>query len=175
LLIAVAVAAFSVASAQTVTYTTQTSNFNTLVTETNNIPPYAGTYNNGVPKLANYASGGSSSAPGQAASREGDEGTPVTQILGDRPRLANTPCLKRVRYKRNAVRRGANHHQTRPFAWGGVPAALRPVGLNTSSSVGGRPRPYGRSAYTAAVQAQRREAWDDPPPDAAFSTGSPPA
>jgi len=29
------------------------------------------------------------------------------------------------------------------------------------------PRPYGRSAFTAAVQAQRREAWDEPQPDAA--------
>ena len=151
LLIAVAVAAFSVASAQTVTYTTQTSNFNTLLTETNNIPPYAGTYNNGVTKLANYASGGSSSAPGRAASREGDEGTHVTQILGDRPRVANTPCLKRVQYKPNAVRRGATRHQTRRSAWGdargltagrlehklprgGTPAALRPVGLYGSST-----------------------------------------
>jgi hypothetical protein len=113
--------------------------------------------------------------PGRAASREGDEGMHVTQILGDRPRVANTPCLKRVQYKPNAVRRGANRHQTRRSARGGVPAALRPVGLNTNSSVGGRPRPYGRSAYTAAVQAQRREAWGEPPPDAAFSTGSPPA
>ena len=142
----IAVAAFSVASAQTVTYTTQTSNFNTLLTEKNNIPPYAGTYNNGVTKLANHASGGSSSAPGRAASREGDEGTHVTQILGDRPRLANTPCLKRVQYKPNAVRRGANRHQTRRSARGGVPAALRPVGLNTDSSAGGVPaalRPVG--------------------------------
>jgi len=34
---------------------------------------------------------------------------------------------------------------------------------------GGRPRPYGRSACT--VQAQRREAWGEPPRDVAFSTG----
>ena len=147
----IAVAAFSVASAQTVTYTTQTSNFNTLLTEKNNIPPYAGTYNNGATEMANYASGGSSSAPGRAASREGDEGTHVTQILGDRPRVANTPCLKRVQYKPTAVRRGATRHQTRRSAWGdarglsagrlehklprgGTPAALRPVGLYGSST-----------------------------------------
>ena len=34
---------------------------------------------------------------------------------------------------------------------------------------GGRPRPYGRSACATAVQAQRREAWGEPPPDAASS------
>ena len=34
---------------------------------------------------------------------------------------------------------------------------------HTSATV--RPRPYGRSASTAAVQAQRREAWDAAPSD----------
>ena len=66
--------------------------------------------------------------PARAASREGDEGTHVTQILGDRPRVANTRCLKRVQYKPNAVRRGATRHQARRSARGECP------------------RPYGRSA-----------------------------
>jgi len=35
------------------------------------------------------------------------------------------------------------------------------------------PRPYGRSAYVAAVQAQRREAWGEPPPDAVSSATRP--
>ena len=53
---------------QTVTYTTQTGNFNALVTEKNNGPPYAGTYNNGATELANYANNGSfGNTPGAAA------------------------------------------------------------------------------------------------------------
>jgi hypothetical protein len=36
-----------------------------------------------------------------------------------------------------------------------------------------RPRPHGRSAFAAAVQAQRREAWDEPPPDAGSSVVRP--
>ncbi len=54
--------------AQTVTYTTQTGNFNSLLTERNNNPPYAGTYNNGATELAQYANGGSfGNTPGAAA------------------------------------------------------------------------------------------------------------
>ena len=43
--------------AATVTYTMQTGNFNSLQTERNNNPPYAGTYNynNGSTELAQYA------------------------------------------------------------------------------------------------------------------------
>lgn len=37
----------SLCCGQTVTYSTQTGNFNALQTERNNGPPYAGTYNNG--------------------------------------------------------------------------------------------------------------------------------
>ncbi|MFM7205882.1 MAG: beta strand repeat-containing protein [Planctomycetaceae bacterium] len=56
------------ASAQTVTYTTQTGNFNALQTERNTNPPYAGTYNNGATELAQYANGGSfGNTPGAAA------------------------------------------------------------------------------------------------------------
>ena len=52
----------------TVTYTMQTGNFNSLLTERNNNPPYAGTYNNGATELANYANGGSfNNTPGAAA------------------------------------------------------------------------------------------------------------
>jgi fibronectin-binding autotransporter adhesin len=52
----------------TVNYTTQTGNFNSLLTERNNNPPYAGTYNNGATELANYANGGSfGNTPGAAA------------------------------------------------------------------------------------------------------------
>ena len=58
-----------IARAQTtVNYTTQTGNFNSLLTERNNNPPYAGTYNNGATELANYANGGSfGNTPGAAA------------------------------------------------------------------------------------------------------------
>ena len=46
----------------------QTGNFNSLLTERNNNPPYAGTYNNGATELANYANGGSfGNTPGAAA------------------------------------------------------------------------------------------------------------
>ena len=52
----------------TVTYTMQTGNFNSLNTERNNNPPYAGTYNNGATELAQYANGGSfNNTPGAAA------------------------------------------------------------------------------------------------------------
>ncbi|MBU6221852.1 MAG: autotransporter-associated beta strand repeat-containing protein [Planctomycetes bacterium] len=68
LLVGIVLVASCVASAQTVTYTTQTGNFNALLTEKNNLPPYAGTYNNGVTELANYANGGSfGNTPGAAA------------------------------------------------------------------------------------------------------------
>jgi hypothetical protein len=68
LLIAVAMAAPSVASAQTVSYTTQTGNFNALLTEKNNSRPYAGTYNHSATELANYANNGSfGNTPGAAA------------------------------------------------------------------------------------------------------------
>ena len=68
LVIAVAMASPSVVSAQTVTYTTQTGNFNSLLTEKNNSPPYAGTYDNSATELANYANGGSfGNTPGAAA------------------------------------------------------------------------------------------------------------
>jgi autotransporter-associated beta strand protein len=68
LLIVIALVAASAASAQTVTYTTQTGNFNALLTERNNNPPYAGTYNNSGTELANYANGGSfGNTPGAAA------------------------------------------------------------------------------------------------------------
>lgn len=54
--------------AQTVTYTMQTGNFNALLTEKNNGPPYAGTYDNGATELANYANNGSfGNTPGAAA------------------------------------------------------------------------------------------------------------
>ena len=49
-------------------YTMQTDNFNSLQTERNNNPPYAGTYNNGATELANYANNGSfGNTPGAAA------------------------------------------------------------------------------------------------------------
>ena len=45
-----------IAHAQTtVNYTTQTGNFNSLLTERNNNPPYAGTYNNGATELASIS------------------------------------------------------------------------------------------------------------------------
>lgn len=46
----------------------QTGNFNSLLNERNNNPPYAGTYNNGATELGNYANGGSfGNTPGAAA------------------------------------------------------------------------------------------------------------
>jgi len=52
----------------TVNYTMQTGNFNSLLTERNNNPPYSGTYNNGATELGNYANGGSfGNTPGAAA------------------------------------------------------------------------------------------------------------
>ena len=63
-------AAHAGAHAATVDYTTQTGNFNSLLTEKNNNPPYAGTYDNGATELANYANGGSvGNTPGAAAFR----------------------------------------------------------------------------------------------------------
>jgi len=54
--------------AQTVNYTMQTGNFNSLLNERNNNPPYTGTYNNGATELGNYANGGSfGNTPGAAA------------------------------------------------------------------------------------------------------------
>jgi len=54
--------------AATVTYTMQTGNFNSLLVEKNNNPPYAGTYNNNASELGNYANGGSfGNTPGAAA------------------------------------------------------------------------------------------------------------
>lgn len=59
---------FQSSFAASVTYTMQTGNFNSLQTVRNNIPPYAGTYNNGATELANYANGGSfGNTPGAAA------------------------------------------------------------------------------------------------------------
>ncbi len=56
------------ASAATVTYTMQTGNFNSLQTQNNNNPPYAGSYNNGATEMAQYANGGSGGTmPGAAA------------------------------------------------------------------------------------------------------------
>lgn len=68
LVVAVSMAASGTAGAATVTYTMQTGNFNSLLTERNNNPPYAGTYNNGATELAQYANGGSfGNTPGAAA------------------------------------------------------------------------------------------------------------
>ena len=54
--------------AATVTYTMQTTNFNSLLTEKNNNPPYAGTYNSSASEIAQYANGGSfGNTPGAAA------------------------------------------------------------------------------------------------------------
>ena len=54
--------------AQPVNYTLQTSNFNSLLNERSNNPPYSGTYNNGATELGNYANGGSfQNTPGAAA------------------------------------------------------------------------------------------------------------
>jgi hypothetical protein len=54
--------------AASVTYTMQTGNFNSLLQEKNNNPPYAGTYNNNPSELGNYANGGSfGNTPGAAA------------------------------------------------------------------------------------------------------------
>ena len=53
----------------TVTYTMQTGNFNSLQLTNNNVGgPFAGTFNNGIAELANYANGGSGDiTPGAAA------------------------------------------------------------------------------------------------------------
>ena len=68
LAVAVTVSHIETVRAATVTYTMQTGNFNSLQTERNNNPPYAGTYNNGATELAQYANGGSfGNTPGAAA------------------------------------------------------------------------------------------------------------
>ena len=74
----------------TVTYTMQTGNFNSLQTERNNNPPYAGTYNNGATELANYANNGSfGNTPGAAAFQtftttgNGTSGTTRALQVGD--------------------------------------------------------------------------------------------
>ena len=54
--------------AATVTYTMQTGNFNSTLTEKNNNPPYAGVYNNTATELGLYSNGGSfGNTPGAAA------------------------------------------------------------------------------------------------------------
>ena len=107
-----------------------------------------------------------------AASRAGTR-TAAAALAGIHTRISIPHRLRRA-VTALAINRTAGRLEHK-LQRGGTPAALRPVGLNTNSSAGGRPRPYGRSAYTAAVQAQRREAWGEPPPGAAFSTGNPPA
>ena len=68
----------------------QTGNFNSLQTERNNNPPYAGTYNNGSTELAQYANGGSfGNTPGAAAFQtftttgNGNTGTARALQVGD--------------------------------------------------------------------------------------------
>ncbi|MFZ4059128.1 MAG: beta strand repeat-containing protein, partial [Ferruginibacter sp.] len=80
----------SVHGQTTVTYTTNTANFNTINTEKNNNPPYGGTYNNGA-ELAQYANGGSfGNTPGAAAfetfntTGNGISGSARTLKVGDR-------------------------------------------------------------------------------------------
>ena len=68
LVVAVSMAVTGTANAVTVNYTMQTGNFNSLQTERNNNPPYAGTYNNGATEIGQYANGGSfGNTPGAAA------------------------------------------------------------------------------------------------------------
>ncbi|MFM1902700.1 MAG: hypothetical protein RLZZ440_600 [Planctomycetota bacterium] len=58
------------APAETVTYITQTSNFNALLTERANNPPYAGSYDENASEMGNYANSGSfGNTPGAAAFR----------------------------------------------------------------------------------------------------------
>lgn len=80
---------FSLSSAS-VTYTMQTGNFNSLQTERNNNPPYAGTYNNSATELGQYANGGSfGNTPGAAAFQtftitgNGSSGTARALQVGD--------------------------------------------------------------------------------------------
>lgn len=75
----------------TVNYTMQTGNFNSLLTEKNNNPPYAGTYNNNTSEIGQYANNGSfGNTPGAAAfqtfntSGNGNTGTARTLNVGDR-------------------------------------------------------------------------------------------
>jgi autotransporter-associated beta strand protein len=74
----------------TVNYTIQTGNFNSLLTEKNNNPPYAGTYNHSVTEIAQYANGGSfGNTPGAAAFQTfttggAGSGTARTLAVGDR-------------------------------------------------------------------------------------------
>jgi hypothetical protein len=73
-----------------VTYTMQTGNFNSLLTEKNNNPPYSGSYNNTATEMAQYANGGSfGNTPGAAAfqtfsSTGAGSGTARTLKVGDR-------------------------------------------------------------------------------------------
>ena len=68
LVVAASMAVTGTADAVTVNYTMQTGNFNSLQTERNNNPPYAGTYNNGATEIGQYANGGSfGNTPGAAA------------------------------------------------------------------------------------------------------------
>jgi len=67
-LLSIVVLAPGLCRGQSVAYPTQTGNFNSLQTERNNSPPYAGTYNNGSTELAQYANTGSfGNTPGAAA------------------------------------------------------------------------------------------------------------
>jgi autotransporter-associated beta strand protein len=67
LLVATAFSA-NIALGETVTYTMQTGFFNSLQTERNNEPPFAGIFNNGATEVGIYANGGSlGNTPGAAA------------------------------------------------------------------------------------------------------------
>lgn len=78
------------AHGQTVTYPTQTASFNALLSENNNAPPFAGTYDNTATELANYANGGSVGTTPAAAALQiftttgnGLSGTPRPLQVGD--------------------------------------------------------------------------------------------
>ncbi len=59
---------FTAQAVQTVTYTMQTGNFNSLLTERNFAPPYAGVVNSGAAEIEIYANGGGfGNTPGAAA------------------------------------------------------------------------------------------------------------
>ena len=81
LLIVIAMVAASAASAQTVTYTMQTGNFNSLFTERNNNPPYAGTYNNNVLTMAAGVAGIGEVYTPQAAKELNDRGDSIRERL----------------------------------------------------------------------------------------------
>ena len=89
-LVAAGLVGLQAAHGQTVTYSTQTASFNALLTENNNGPPYAGTYDNSATELANYANNGSvGTTPGAAAFQtftttgNGLSGTPRPLQVGD--------------------------------------------------------------------------------------------